>query len=314
MSSPSPTVTQSLAPMGRSRLLSLPYELRLDIYERYLNSQYLGAIDEGLMYGGELPSAFVALLLTCRTIYEEVRPILYQKVNISYSLDLWERFFSRIGPHNISLIRDLSICYSCSPDSYWEECRGCEAQEGEPKKIEKWLGIFEALKSAQPNLRLERITLYIEPCQGYWPYEDESPLSSLANRVKHRSCRVYKELELLKTVSQFSDVHQIVLKNQFNPLWALFFRHRLGFVLKRGQYGTMTLVNPNHPDYGVNLKNYVPSKSLKGVYDEIAEEPKQPEEIEEADFDEHDEDVLGWWATFATEYDPSQYWGPEDEI
>ncbi|KAI0837796.1 hypothetical protein F5Y06DRAFT_287648 [Hypoxylon sp. FL0890] len=299
MSSSSPTLNQTPANMGYSRLLSLPFELRLDIYERYLYSEQFGAIDEGLMCLTESESPSTALLLTCKQIYEEARPLLYQKVTISYSLDIWERFFDRIGPYNISLIRDLTIYYSCCPSDYWRECHGCKPEDGEPKKIDKWLPIFNALHRAKPNLRLKTITLYVDPCEGYWPGESETDLSFLLNNKRYRDCRIYQELGLLKMVSQLSSVHQIVLKNKFNPLWGMFFRHRLGFILKRGQHGQMTLVNPNHPLYRVDLRNYEPSKFLKGVYDEIPEKPKEseapkepgePEESEESEEPEEPEE------------------------
>ncbi|KAI0148273.1 hypothetical protein F4776DRAFT_673514 [Hypoxylon sp. NC0597] len=266
MSSTSLTLTQPLGPTGRSRLLCLPFELRYDIYKTCLYSSYDGEINEHTMCSRGNDSDSTALLLTCKQIYNEARPLIYRKMTVSYSLHRWDHFLNRIGPQNISLIQDLTIYYTCSPIEYWQECRGYTSKKGKMMITNKWLGILEAFHRAQPNLRLKKITMCMGDCGEYWP-RGSNGLLFASHYHKYRKCRIYNELELLKGMSKFSGVHQIVFQNNCNPLWSMFLRRRLGFILKRAQNGTMTLVNPNHP-HGVDLRNHVPSKLLEGVYDE----------------------------------------------
>ncbi|OTA63185.1 hypothetical protein K449DRAFT_433287 [Hypoxylon sp. EC38] len=308
MSSSSLTLTQSSTLAGRSVLLCLPFELRLDIYEKYLYSEYYGEIDEGIMWQTGRDSPSTVLLLTCKQIYDEVRPIIYQAMTVSSSLSHWDRFLNRIGPHNISLVKHLTINYSCSPADYWGECRGDKPKNGEPMIINKWLGIFQAFQRAQPNLQLKKITMYMEPCDGYWPGGSEGHLFA-SHYTKYQNCRAYNELELLKVISKFSGIHQIVFENKFNPLWGMFFRHRLGFVLKRAQNGNMTLVNPDHPDYGVDLRNHVASKLLEGVYDEIVQEPEKSGGTEDQGVAALSDALSSWVVRDSDEIDPlAQQW------
>ncbi|KAI1205846.1 uncharacterized protein F4807DRAFT_464308 [Annulohypoxylon truncatum] len=273
------SVTRPATRSTSSGFFSLPFELRLDIYERYLYPYHHGDIDDATVVSPWSGWEAVRLLEVCKQIYEEASPIVYQKMDISCNLEEWKRFLTKIGPRNIAKIQHLTITYTCSPD-YKSPCLGLGAKEED-----HWSYILGLFKLAQADSRLKTLILNIFPCHGTWLGTNE--LCRIPTTFTN--CHVYNDLQFLKNLSCFSDAQEIILKNRFNPLWGAFLRKRPGFIAKRHDGGNITLINLNRFDRVLDLDGYKPSELYDGVYDEvIKEEPEESDTDSDADDDEWD--------------------------
>ncbi|KAI1097666.1 hypothetical protein F4804DRAFT_326910 [Jackrogersella minutella] len=218
----------------------------------------------------------VRLLETCKQIYYEAAPIVFEKMSIGGNLDEWKIFLNKIGPLNISMVRHLDLTYSCSTDNSYQQC--LRHQE---KQYDLWAGVLEPWKRAQPYSNLRTLTINISPCEGHWDCGDDSAIADDDEyddecfginhyNTKYENCRVFRDIAFFKHLLVFVNVHEIVLKNRFNPLSAIFLRKRLDFTAKRDQHGGITLVNRTHPfcNDGVDLRGYEPS-GIEEVYDKV---------------------------------------------
>ncbi|KAI2471274.1 hypothetical protein F4781DRAFT_440701 [Annulohypoxylon bovei var. microspora] len=284
--------TFSPTPLKGFPFLSLPVELRLDIYERFLYTHHHGDIDDDTVVVPWVGWEAVKLLEVCKQIYEEASPIIYEKMTISCNLEEWRIFLERIGPRNVSKIRDLTITYSCSPDDNLSKCFGSPRE-----KFDIWREILGNFKISQSHSSLRTMTVNICPCQGHpWHVEEYGPLS--ADNFKYTACQVYKDLSFLQHLSHFSGIRQMVVRGRFDPLWGMFLRKKLGFIVKRSPGGDLELLNSTHPHYNGDLKGYRPSKLLDGFYDEVIEDPK----TEESETKEYESDTWNPFSTYTTDY------------
>ncbi|KAI0889567.1 uncharacterized protein GGS22DRAFT_182910 [Annulohypoxylon maeteangense] len=258
---PPSTIIQSNARIARPSFLSLPLELRLEIYEYYLYSSYHGEIDDNSMIIPWDGLEAIRLLEVCKQVYQEASPIVYQKMTINCNLSDWAHFLRKIGPHNISKVRHLIINYSCEVDEE-APCFGVRGWNKNP-----WEDIFELLKATQLSSNLNTLTLNLDTCSGFGKYILPYP----PKRIRYTNCRAYKDLRILQHVSQFNNLREIILENRVDPLWGIFLRKRLGFISKRHEGWKEILLNPKYHDPKISPRGYTKSERLDDVYDEIIE-------------------------------------------
>ncbi|KAI1452527.1 hypothetical protein F4805DRAFT_472341 [Annulohypoxylon moriforme] len=294
MSTTSPTVVQRVTSQPTSRFLALPYELRREIYELYLYSHLHGFIDDGTMVCPWDGWKSIKLLEVCKTIYEEASPIVYQEMSISCNLEQWRDFLTRIGPHNIAKLQRLTINYTCGPD-FMGHCYGFpEKQEYE----EVWADIIRLLKKPLANANLKALNIYVTPCTGC----NVDSYHIMPGNVKFTQCRVYKDLEFLKSLSGLCCVQKMSLGYLFDPLWGSALRRKLGFIALYNGRNVM-LVNPEHKHL-IDWRKHKQSDRYHDVYEQVIEieEPEQPDTSDNGEED---------WPEFAStnDFDPfSDQW------
>ncbi|KAI1452529.1 hypothetical protein F4805DRAFT_472344 [Annulohypoxylon moriforme] len=255
-----------------SRLLSLPYELRLEIYETHLWTYFYDKIYDDTVVDPWIGREAVQFLEVCKQIYEEASPIVFRRMHITGHYYEWKKFLETIGQRNLAKVQHLKIKSSCNPDG--QECDGhLEKEESH------WPDIFRLFKMCQPQSRLKTLEVYMNPCSG--SRNETSPHS-----LQYTKCHVYNDLAFLKNLSSsFGGVQQIVLSDKFNPLWGSFLRRRLGFVVMRRGVAYQTFVNPNHPCFDIDTRGYEKSIKYDDVYDEVVKEPEPESEPSEVDED-----------------------------
>ncbi|KAI1443658.1 hypothetical protein F5Y02DRAFT_197004 [Annulohypoxylon stygium] len=262
-------------PLG---FLSLPYEIRYNIFERYLHAEHFDWIDDSFITCAWQHPRAIRLLQVCKTFYNEASPIIYQDMRISCNLKDWVKFLNIIGPHNIAKLRYLTIDYECGAGTNIE-CNGKHTKE-EWEEDKDWAEIFRLLRTARVHSQLKTLVLNVCPCGGNLnPWYDRREESSM---FVH--CRIYNDLAFLKDLSYLDSVREIELRIRFNPLWASFLRRRLGFIELRHGSRSVTMVNPNHDCRYTDLKRYKESERYRGRYEEIVE----ASEVEELDTDYED--------------------------
>ncbi|KAI1077837.1 hypothetical protein F5B20DRAFT_592581 [Whalleya microplaca] len=218
-----------------SRLLTLPIEVRLQIYGYIVDSPK--SYERGKSPGSS--AFFVGLLCVCRQIHAEVTPLIYKTITIDRPLDHWSQFLHQIGPHNVSMIRNLTIYYPSF----------------EPSES---LQVLQSLTRQNNNIQ----TLKVE-VEGS---EIDQPLNM-----------ILLDLKFLSYISRLRNAQEIELIGAFNPLWGFFLHQRLGFILRRGnlgrawgpswQWSHWRLINPAHL-CTEDLADCIKHLSLDGVYDQ----------------------------------------------
>ncbi|KAI0149677.1 hypothetical protein F4776DRAFT_602759 [Hypoxylon sp. NC0597] len=276
---PSPALENPQASSDtRSSLLSLPPELRIEIYRQCI-SEIFGVFhfEDGLeddIYPGASWTKPMAILRVCKQLHQEVAPMIYKRVKIYRSIDGWIKFFNKIGPRHGALIQDLTIIYRCGEKNFrkWYECHGLKCSLGENDRYEE---LFESMANA--NVKPQCLRIDITPCGGY------SLVAGKQTVFGYSTCQVYMDLKFLGLLSRcFGNLQRIHLEGNFDTLWAFALRRRLGFILKcnyRLPYedeilrtmhvGKWILINPNFLNPATDLDGYTPSKSVSGVYTKI---------------------------------------------
>lgn len=333
---PSSTIStiQSAPSVNGSYFLSLPYDIRLRIYEiiyyRFELQDFLIKYWSDFDY--HHPEKRTALLHTCRQTRNEVLPIFFRKVCIGDFREYWCKFLQLMGPQNISFVKNLTIEYLCTPDSelsafnsheygYEETCNGWYSKKS-LKEDDRWANVFEYFKEARPTLQL--LAIHLQPCAGYddgWRPMDEEEQElkdmirrRMTNRRRHRRCRVFKDMNIQKHILFFSNARKILLYGQFNPLLSLLLHREHGSIVKRSSNRKNSkndycyLENLN-PEYLVNLENFTESEKMKGVYYENVEEKPQ-EKKASSEFEEPDPE-LEWKPESEGEEEQSE---PESEM
>ncbi|KAI1774514.1 hypothetical protein F4818DRAFT_418121 [Hypoxylon cercidicola] len=278
MADSSPTM-RAARPAAPSRLLTLPLELRLNIYEEVIIGSagslhlYSGVITEHsrnlrrLSYRTSVPLRFpINLLLTCEQIHSEVASIVYRRVIITistFSFPMWFVFFCHIGPRYGALIQDLKI--ACPLLHF--------LLHFQRRNIKRWDRLFDSLSYAKvspTSLKLE---------VGHIEHYDFQLLPGIS------LVPIFKNLPRC-----FENIQRLELQGLFESLWGFYLRKRFGFVIKR--YRPMTtqdglpvnyrweLIHPTFFDPGVDLRHFSPSGSIEGIYDEnestVREIPQGP--------------------------------------
>ncbi|KAI1452528.1 hypothetical protein F4805DRAFT_472342 [Annulohypoxylon moriforme] len=110
----SSTITKSATPTTRCNFFSLPYEIRLDIYERHLYGHYHGFIGDDTMIAPWASSEAITLLEVSKKVYEEASPLVYQSMH-----NLTSRYSIRAIPGSVLFIRSLDTIML--PYSYFAE-------------------------------------------------------------------------------------------------------------------------------------------------------------------------------------------------
>ncbi|KAI1373230.1 hypothetical protein F4677DRAFT_448559 [Hypoxylon crocopeplum] len=275
MASSTVDVIQPTTTTRATSFLSLPYDIRLHVYNLIILGDWYGPPDEFTVY-----EEFVMqdhwiwdkfqFLHICKQIYDETSPILFRKWHIDNSLYSWIKFLRVIGPRNISHIRELLFSFECRGNCHHRGVASEEWIEYRRRVTE----ILEIFREARLDLNLKRLVVYMTKCSGYTPISDGYISEEYARScgIVVQPCQAYKDLTFLKSISEFRNTAEIEIYDHFDPLWGMILHQKLGFILKR-QAMSITLVNPNHPNHAVDLRGYEPSKVLKGVYDKNWESP-----------------------------------------
>ncbi|KAI1463194.1 uncharacterized protein F4812DRAFT_464047 [Daldinia caldariorum] len=170
------TSIESLAPTVKKAnsspkvsFFSLALELRQMIYEEVYDVWWEYGIwaedgDSGI-YHSHSGFPNVRLNEVCRQMYQDVTPYIYKKVSISDYFDDWDRFFTSIGAHNISNIRNLTLHYSCSmryKKGTWEPQYLCYGLDENKLEYDRWETIFWCL--SQANLKAKSVKITFDTC------------------------------------------------------------------------------------------------------------------------------------------------------
>ncbi|KAI0837075.1 hypothetical protein F5Y06DRAFT_91551 [Hypoxylon sp. FL0890] len=280
---PSSVNKSQALPQPRVGLLSIPLELRLEIYKEVsskLNSIIVRGIHDwnNCRNDNDWPKP-ISLFQVCKQIHFELVATIYRKVEISYPfnrwIDCWTDFFHKIGPRNGAFIQDITIGYFCHRDLY--DHGKCFRDESHMYEHDRYEDLFKSL--AYANVKPHRLKLDIRPCIGI-------PSQFFTERDyghDYARCQVYKDLRFLSHLSiWFGKIQEISLNGRFNPLWAFALRQRLGFIIKReypsepifsypSYFLSWTLINPKFFNPATDLSGYSPSGSISGVYTKIRE-------------------------------------------
>ncbi|KAI0010461.1 hypothetical protein F4779DRAFT_577638 [Xylariaceae sp. FL0662B] len=251
MSSSTIITTGHAATTHNRHLLSLPYEIKVEIYKYILYPSESPTDDQNFDTTSPPASGVVDFLSVCRQIHDEATPLLYKKITISPPLNYWVNFFERIGPRNTGLIQNLTIQYAL-PKSDW-----LDSLSSTRTHAEKWRRILGSL--ARQN-KVDTIRVEIA-----------------ADERTYTRNEIYVDLTFLKHLSRLSNVREIELKGPFNPFWGLFLHQRLGFIVQRYQpwvtwcrrwvLSHWMLIKPEQLDLD-DLRGFVKAKLIDGVYDE----------------------------------------------
>ncbi|OTA98555.1 hypothetical protein M426DRAFT_17301 [Hypoxylon sp. CI-4A] len=312
MSSSIVSMAESSNPNRNNRLLTLPAELRLEIWGLVIGVGITNRFvaEKRCKDVRESTEPFMQMLHVCKQMHDEVAQLLYSTVSIdcdNHDLRCWEKFFEKIGPHGISFIRELYIYHDCSPDSWWEPWLGCQCIELDP--TDRHTRIFEMFKKS--DLNIEKLTVCMEPCYGFEPWYpfDHHPSQWIgwdkhidasrhrdgtpAGQLEYTKCDIYNDLPFLKQVMGLASRSKVLSEIKLdgcNPLWVSTLRRKLGWIVKRdlwfpfGPNERSTIVNPSHPYFGIDLRNFAPSKHHEAVYDEL---PPEPMSFGDDENDEH---------------------------
>ncbi|KAI1478794.1 hypothetical protein F4774DRAFT_426238, partial [Daldinia eschscholtzii] len=251
----------------------------------------------------QYPAPERGLLYTCKQIRNEVLPIYYKRMDIHDTyLEEWLKLLKKLGPRNLSFVRELDITYSCLQSSDpWDNfgientstCNGGKYHMEEVKQDDKWAEFFGFFKEARPELHLLKVG--VSPCEEY--YRPLDTLSLLPGRRRgrcdavgkiptYRFCRVYHEMNFQKHLLFFSNARKILLTGQFNPLWSLLLAREHGSIVKRFRdaiicCGSYYHIENLNPEYKMDLKGFTESNKMKGVYYEDMSEWSRELRLEE---------------------------------
>ena len=140
---------------GQITLLSLPVEIRIEIYDLLLASRHQSwpnrdvykmpqrQVVLGVLSGPQVTTMHPAILRSCKQIYDEALPVLYARNILSFSVPKeMFRFVAQIGPRNVKLLKSLNIRVAL------------------PAEISPWLELLGVLSNEATGLRYIRIGRY----------------------------------------------------------------------------------------------------------------------------------------------------------
>ncbi|XXH01697.1 Altered inheritance of mitochondria protein 24, mitochondrial [Hypoxylon texense] len=219
----SSTQQQAMAPITRPTqltLLTLPYEIRLQIYEYLLHDEYgphciTADVPYRVNWSG-YECNLLSLLLVCRQFHNEIAPLVYRRVRVGddgFEPSMWIDFFRMIGPTNASYIKDLVITYHCERDhSYFQTGYGFHHLS---TSAELWRALLDTMYEAWVQPR--RITLLVESCY------------SALGLMAFERCNTWKDLDFLRSFTWlFGRVEEVTIGGDFNPLWVYALKARFG--------------------------------------------------------------------------------------
>ncbi|KAI2622429.1 hypothetical protein GGR54DRAFT_646769 [Hypoxylon sp. NC1633] len=267
-------------------ILRIPVELRLMIYKEIFED----VVERGIglyPFDGLFFPDFndIRLLEVCKQIRTELAPIIYNKVEIGSArreANNWARIFSLIAPHNTSLFTEFTFDYRFHAGSSFLPHPNEISEEKD-----KWQKLHSHLAHADLAPRL--VTIYMTPCQGCSCWAQQLGQSKInpancwenpAVGFEYTDCFIYQDLKFLKFVTScFAKAERIEFWGAVDPLWLLFIRRKLGFIVLRdpdyeyGQYQeeeslrACVLINPKVFNPDRDLKGYIRAGSMEGVYD-----------------------------------------------
>ncbi|KAI1137295.1 hypothetical protein F5Y05DRAFT_419727 [Hypoxylon sp. FL0543] len=230
----------------RASFLALPAGLRLQIYEELFDwpIDLKGIIERNL----HLRKNHLALLLACKKVYVEAKPIVYRAVSLNIMSS--PLILRPIRPHNLALIQHATFTYDCLTEynilglarrRFYRVTESQSEVTHQNTHRKDWAAYFDELAAA--GLNPKQVTIVVCRCKG-----------------------AYRDWKLLKLIgSRFAGVRQIELRGAFLPLWAYSLRRRLGFTILRDGPGSWCLLNPA---FYYSTAGYAQS-SNGGVYDKI---------------------------------------------
>ncbi|RYP12942.1 hypothetical protein DL767_010968 [Monosporascus sp. MG133] len=259
----SSSLTATIPPYS-SRLLALPCEIRLEIYSYLISCS--GVISDNRLSLNSYNKRATIYLRVCKKFHEEIVSIIYGKIHIVWKLDFWVRFFDMIGSRNASLIKEINIEYFSLLEDRLHSCRG-----GLPPRDGEWGSLFARFKSANLNPKVVRANLQARPRGRDWllgsPRRGDPP--------RDFTCHAFRDLGFLRNLSQFGPVPQFELYGDFNLIWAFYLKKRFCFIIlqnkhpRRRHWVTWTLIKPDCVPPHMDMRQYTPSESIKGLYYEI---------------------------------------------
>ncbi|KAI0897126.1 hypothetical protein F4806DRAFT_495636 [Annulohypoxylon nitens] len=277
----SPTAPTSIpvAVPTRTHLLSLPYEIRYDIYQRCLYDPW-GNMERW------------NLLKVCKQLYEEISPFFFEEVAIGCSPEECKELLHRMGQRNVAKIRHLTITYSCHRPV--PEC----LEHPHEQKGSNWRPIFQMFRDTRAFSRLETLTVHMTPCFDVRE-DNDGDLSPL---IYNHRCLVYRDLQLLMGLWNVKDAKTLSLSGEYHPLWATLLLRNSGYIAKRWYDSNhTTLENPNHPKFRFDVRGYTQSDEHERLYHQNPPSPEYEEsdsptqEPEERDTsDEFTFDISNW--------------------
>ncbi|XXH01698.1 hypothetical protein Hte_008059 [Hypoxylon texense] len=203
----------------RSTLLSLPIELRMEIFDYLLHCNRINCITDDVPYRVEWSGhehRILPLLLVCRQFHQEIAPRVYRALIFGqndFDPTLWRDFFRMIGPTNASYIKYFAIHYHCEGYAAHSGYSFYPCFEFPWNSADLWRVVFEAMWEA--GARPKRVYVDVGDC---WLF----PISS-------DRCNPLKDLYFLKCLSWLFDrIEQIALSGNVDPLWGYALKARFG--------------------------------------------------------------------------------------
>ncbi|XXG99592.1 hypothetical protein Hte_005932 [Hypoxylon texense] len=284
----------------RTTFLSLPLEIRLEVYENLIDNEIFGrpilrANDDGTSvewdgYGRIYTP--LPMLLVCRQFRADFAPIVYKSLEMggdgTVEFGMWRDFFRMIGPTNASYIQDVRIYYTCRLDPgstlLWHGCPYYWTS------ADLWAAILEEMYEA--GVRPKRVHVDVTCCHGCcapppgtWPDYEEVFYGSDDQLYEfyrpHESCGAYTNLEFLRALSKLlGRVERVAFTGDFNPLWPSSLKARFGLETAcRGHHE----FKPSHSYLGDSLTHWgdhwvvenpreVAEEVVEEVTEEVAEE------------------------------------------
>ncbi|KAI4858500.1 hypothetical protein F4820DRAFT_442332 [Hypoxylon rubiginosum] len=232
-----------VASSARSGILSIPWDLKLEIFNYLLHDDIFGRtylhsdVSSGSIEwsGYSRERSPLSLLRVCRQLSAEFVSVVYKSVVIGDSdleFGMWQDFFRTIGPTNASHIQDIRIYYHCREEpSSSLDWYGCPYQW---TSADLWVSLLEEMYVA--GVRPKRIHVDVTCCEyccaappSTQPDYEHFGGSLIQYELPHESCETYTNLDFLRSLSYLlGRVERIAFTGEFNPLWPSALKARFG--------------------------------------------------------------------------------------
>ncbi|KAI1207049.1 uncharacterized protein F4807DRAFT_469809 [Annulohypoxylon truncatum] len=273
----------------RCRFLSIPFEIRLIIYEFVFRGELYDLFPDHIAHPekynlshfmDEPPKDWTTplqLLLVCKQIHNEVAACFYKNISLEYDLDRWISALNMIGPRYGALIKQVEIVHEC-----------CERH----RRIGDDGAVWNCLDSSSEHKKYSRLFECLASnnvCPGYLKIrsytfiaEDNDNTAAINNGLdpeqnEHSHHEPYHDQKFINQLSSLcKNIRRIEFDGLFNPLWALALSKNFNFLIKLEHpfenidavepSSAWTLINPKSVDLSAEFRGYEPLASNSQVY------------------------------------------------